>query len=150
MDGTREVEDSREDAAGLYLPGDLEKVRGEEKEDAEFKDKELHQQAIAAAKAKFKVWPSAVAGAYVTQKYKALYKRKHGSMEGAFGGKKEQAEYFKKDAIEPIKAQGLILSDVDEASLINPEDIDAALNQWKEEAPERFKDILEAEDAKPE
>ena len=150
MDGSREVEDSREDSAGLYLSGDLEHKR-EEKEDAEFKDKELHQQAIAAAKAKFKVWPSAVAGAYVTQKYKALYKRKHGSMEGAFKGKKETAEYFKKqDAMEPMKVEGLVLSDVDEASLISQEDINAALNQWKEEAPERFKDILEAEDARPE
>jgi phage-related protein (TIGR01555 family) len=150
MDGSREVEDSREDSAGLYLSGDLEHKR-EEKEDAEFKDKELHQQAIAAAKAKFKVWPSAVAGAYVTQKYKALYKRKHGSMEGAFKGKKETAEYFKKqDAMEAMKVEGLVLSDVDEASLISQEDIDAALNQWKEEAPERFKDILEAEDARPE
>ena len=151
MDGSREVEDSREDSAGLYLSGDLEHKRGEEKEDAEFKDKELHQQAIASAKAKFKVWPSAVAGAYVTQKYKALYKRKHGSMEGAFKGKKETAEYFKKqDAMEPMKVEGLVLSDVDEASLISQEDIDAALNQWKQEAPERFKDILEAEDARPE
>ena len=147
MDGSREVADS----ASLHLPGDLEHKRGEEKEDAEFKDKELHQQAIAAAKAKFKVWPSAVAGAYVTQKYKALYKRKHGSMEGAFKGKKETAEYFKKqDAMEPMKVEGLVLSDVDEASLISEEDIDAALNQWKQEAPERFKDILEAEDARPE
>ena len=150
MDGSREVEDSREDSAGLYLSGDLEHKR-EEKEDAKFKDKELHQQAIAAAKAKFKVWPSAVAGAYVTQKYKALYKRKYGSMEGAFKGKKETAEYFKKqDAMEPMKVEGLVLSDVDEASLISQEDIDAAMNQWKEEAPERFKDILEAEDARPE
>ena len=150
MDGSREVEDSREDSAGLYLSGDLEHKR-EEKEDAKFKDKELHQQAIAAAKAKFKVWPSAVAGAYVTQKYKALYKRKYGSMEGAFKGKKETAEYFKKqDAMEPMKVEGLVLSDVDEASLISQEDINAALNQWKEEAPERFKDILEAEDARPE
>ena len=146
MDGSREVQDG----AGLYLPGDLEHKRGEEKEDAKFKDEELHKQAIASAKAKFKVWPSAVAGAYVTQKYKALYKRKHGSMEGAFGGKKEQAEYFKKDALIPMKVEGLILSEVDEASLIKQEDIDAALNQWKEEAPERFKDILEAEDARPE
>ena len=150
MDGSREVEDSREDSASLHLSGDLEHKR-EEKEDAEFKDKELHQQAIASAKAKFKVWPSAVAGAYVTQKYKALYKRKHGSMEGAFKGKKETAEYFKKqDAMEPMKVEGLVLSDVDEASLISQEDINAALNQWKEEAPERFKDILEAEDARPE
>jgi phage-related protein (TIGR01555 family) len=142
MDGSREVQD----AAGLYLPRDLEKVRG----DVEFTDKELHQQAIAAAKAKFKEWPSAVAGAYVTRKYKDLYKRKHGSMEGAFKGKKQTAEYFKEDAIEPLKTSGLILSDIDEASLIDEEDISAALNQWKEEAPERFKDILEAEDVKPE
>ena len=148
MDGSREVQD----AAGLYLPGDLEHKRGEEKEDAEFKDKDLHKQAIAAAKAKFKVWPSAVAGAYVTRKYKELYKRKHGSMEGAFEGEKEQASYFKenKDAIIPMKVEGMVLADIDEASLISQEDIDAALNQWKEEAPERFKDILEAEDVKPE
>jgi hypothetical protein len=139
MDGSREVQD----AAGLLLEGDLEKV----KEDAEFKDKELHQQAVAAAKAKFKVWPSAVAGAYVTRKYKELYKRKHGSMEKAFKGKKEQAEYFKKDAFSPIAPQGLILADIDEAALISEEDIEQALQQWKEEAPERFKDLLEASDA---
>jgi len=149
MDGSREVEDSREDSredsAGLYLPRDLEKIRG----DVEFTDKELHRQAVAAAKAKFKEWPSAVAGAYVTRKYKDLYKRKHGSMEGAFKGKKQTAEYFKEDAIEPLKTSGLILADIDEASLIEEEDISAALNQWKEEAPERFKDILEAEDVQP-
>jgi phage-related protein (TIGR01555 family) len=141
IDGSREVEDS----ASLHLPGDLEHKRGE-KEDAEFKDKELHQQAVAAAKAKFKVWPSAVAGAYVTRKYKELYKRKHGSMETAFKGKKEQAEYFKKDAFSPIAPQGLILADIDEAALISEEDIEQALQQWKEEAPERFKDLLEASD----
>jgi hypothetical protein len=55
----------------------------------------------------------------------------------------------KEDAIEPVKAEGLILSDIDEAAQITAEDIDAALNQWKQEAPERFKDILEAEDAEP-
>jgi hypothetical protein len=142
MDGSREVEDS---VAGLYLPRDLEEIRG----DVEFTDKELHRQAVAAAKSKFKEWPSAVAGAYVTRKYKDLYKRKHGSMEGAFKGKKQTAEYFKEDAIEPLKTSGLILADIDEASLIDEEDISAALNQWKEEAPERFKDILEAEDVQP-
>jgi len=143
MDGSREVEDS----AGLFLPRDLEEVRG----DVEFTDKELHKQAIASAKAKFKTWPSAVAGAYVTQKYKDLYKRKHGSMEGAFKGKKTTAEYFKEnnDAAQPLRTSGLVLGDVDEASLISEEDISAALNQWKEEAPERFKDILEAEDVQP-
>jgi uncharacterized protein len=144
MDGTREVEDS----AGLFLPGDLEHKRGEEKEDAEFKDKALHQQAIAAAKSKFKMWPSAVAGAYVTQKYKQLYKNKHGSMEGAFKGKKTTAEYFKKeDAIVPMKVEGLMLGDVDEAAFISDEDIDKAMKEWKEEAPVKFKELLEADDA---
>ena len=142
MDGSREVQD----AAGLFLSGDLEQI----KKDAIFVDKELHQQAISSAKAKFKAWPSAVAGAYVTKKYKELYKRKHGSMEGAFKGKKEQAEYFQKnDAIAPIQASGLLLNDYDEASLISSEDIDAALNQWKTEAPDRFKDILEAGNVEP-
>jgi phage-related protein (TIGR01555 family) len=144
MDGTREVADS----AGLYLPGDLEHKRGEEKEDAEFKDKALHQQAIAAAKSKFKVWPSAVAGAYVTQKYKQLYKSKHGSMEGAFKGKKTTAEYFKKeDAIVPMKVEGLMLGDINEAAFISDEDIDKAMKEWKEEAPAQFKELLEADNA---
>jgi len=276
MDGSREVED----AAGLFLPRDLEKVRG----DVVFTDKTLHSQAVSAAKAKFKVWPSAYASGYVVQQYKEAYKKKHGSLSGAFkndegeinaddlgrwfeekwvrigangeilgpcGGREEKEgkpkclpqakvqamskeerqtivarkrkadpnperrgpakmvsskvdakdpgahmyatkeealataekigcagfhqeegedgpifmpcsthkvflekhEEFlatKNDAIIPMKVEGLILSDIDEASLISEEDIDAALNQWKEEAPERFKDILEAEDVKPE
>jgi len=144
MDGTREVEDS----AGLHLAGDLEHEQGEEKEDAEFKDKALHQQAIAAAKSKFKVWPSAVAGAYVTQKYKQLYKSKHGSVEGAFKGKKTTAEYFKKqDAIEPMKVEGLMLAGIDEAAFISDEDIEKAMKQWQEEAPAQFKELLEADNA---
>ena len=140
MDGSREVED----AAGLYLPKDLEAV----KEDATFVDKSLHEQAISTAKAKFKVWPSAVAGAYVTQKYKELYKRKHGSLEGAFKGGKKQAEYFqKKDAIDAVKVEGLMLAQVDEAAFISDEDIERAMKEWKQEAPAQFKDILEAKDA---
>jgi len=220
MDGSREVEDSREDSAGLYLPGDLEKVRG----DVKFTDEALHSRAVSAAKAKFKVWPSAYASGYVVQQYKQMYKKKHGSLSGAFKGDGQELhaddldKWFKEkwvrigangeilgpcgareekegkpkclpeakaqamskeerqtivarkrkadpdperkgpaknvsskvDALEPMKVEGLILSDVDEAALISPEDIDAALNQWKEEAPERFKDILEAEDARPE
>jgi phage-related protein (TIGR01555 family) len=220
MDGSREVEDSREDAAGLYLPGDLEKVRG----DVKFTDEALHSRAVSAAKAKFKVWPSAYASGYVVQQYKQMYKKKHGSLSGAFKNDEQELhaddldKWFKEkwvrigangeilgpcgareekegkpkclpqakaqamskeerqtivarkrkadpnperkgpaknvsskvDALEPMKVEGLILSDVDEASLISPEDIDAALNQWKEEAPDRFKDILEAEDARPE
>jgi phage-related protein (TIGR01555 family) len=140
MDGSREVED----AAGLYLPKDLEAV----KEDATFVDKSLHEQAVSTAKAKFKVWPSAVAGAYVAQKYKELYKRKHGSLEGAFKGEKKQAEYFqKKDAIEPMKVEGLMLAGIDEAAFISDEDIEKAMKEWKEEVPAQFKEILEAEDA---
>lgn len=220
MDGSREVEDSREDAAGLFLPRDLEKVRG----DVTFTDKELHSRAVSAAKAKFKVWPSAYASGYVVQQYKQMYKKKHGSLGGAFKSDEQELhaddldKWFKEkwvrigangeilgpcgareekegkpkclpqakaqamskeerqtivarkrkadpnperkgpaknvsskvDALEPMKVEGLILSDVDEAALISAEDIDAALNQWKEEAPERFKDILEAEDARPE
>ena len=216
MDGSREVEDS----AGLYLPGDLEKVRG----DVTFTDKELHSRAVSAAKSKFKVWPSAYASGYVVQQYKQMYKKKHGSLSGAFKSDEQELhaddldKWFKEkwvrigasgeilgpcgareekegkpkclpqakaqamskeerqtivarkrkadpdperkgkaknvsskvDAMEPMKVEGLILSDLDEAALISPEDIDAALNQWKEEAPERFKDILEAEDARPE
>jgi hypothetical protein len=275
MDGSREVEDS----AGLFLPRDLEKVRG----DVKFTDKELHSRAVSAAKAKFKVWPSAYASGYVVQQYKQMFKKKHGSLSGAFKGdegeihaddleqwfkeewvrigangeiigpcggreekegkpkclpkakaqamskeerqtivtrkrkadpdperrgpakmvsskvdaqnpnahvyktqeeaeataarigcegfhveqtedgpiympcsthsifEKKHEEFLaqKQDAIEPLKTSGLVLGDVDEASLISDEDIDAALNQWKQEAPERFKDILEAEDVQP-
>ena len=216
MDGSREVTDS----ASLHLSGDLEKVRG----DVKFTDEALHSRAVSAAKAKFKVWPSAYASGYVVQQYKQMYKKKHGSLSGAFKSDEQELhaddldKWFKEkwvrigangeilgpcgareekegkpkclpeakaqamskeerqtivarkrkadpnperkgpaknvsskvDALEPMKVEGLILSDVDEASLISPEDIDAALNQWKEEAPERFKDILEAEDARPE
>ena len=283
IDGTRNAADSQEvedqGQAGLYLTGDLEHVRG----DVKFTDKALHSRAVSAAKAKFKVWPSAYASGYVVQRYKEMYKRKHGSLSGAFkndegevhaddlskwfkeewvrigangeilgpcGGRgekegkpkclpkakaqgmskegrkqivarkrrkdpdadrkgkakmvsskvdaeganthayatKEEAEvkakemgcngyhlhetddgpvympcsthesfqkvlksdgHDKNDAIDPLKAEGLILADIDEAAQITAEDIDAALNQWKEEAPERFKDILEADDAEP-
>jgi len=282
MDGSRDASPDQDtmDAAGLYLPGDLEHVRG----DVKFADKSLHSAAVAAAKSKFKVWPSAYASGYVVQHYKAAYKKKHGSLSGAFkndegevhaddlekwfkeewvrigangeiigpcGAREEKEgkpkclpkakaegmskearktivarkrrkdpdanrkgkakmvsskvdakdpaahayatqeeaeveaekmgcdgyhvhetddgpvfmpcsthetfqklheailEEKKEDAIEPIKAEGLILSDIDEASVVTEEDIRAALTQWKEEAPERFKDILEAEDAEP-
>lgn len=140
MDGSREVQDE----AGLYLPKDLEAI----KEDATFVDKSLHEQAIASAKAKFKVWPSAVAGAYVSRKYQELYKHKHGSLEGAFKGQKQQAEYFKKeDAIDAVKVEGLMLGKLDETAFISDDDIEQAMKEWKQEAPARFKDILEAEDA---
>lgn len=212
MDGSREVQD----AAGLFLEGDLEHKRG----DVEFKDKELHQQAIAAAKSKFKVWPSAYASAFMVKKYKELYARKHGSgsgiksddgdityddldkwfkekwvrigangeILGECGGRSEKegkpkclpkakAEAMSKeerqtivarkrredpnperkgaakmvsskvDAIEPIKTGGLILGDIDEAALISEEDVAKALQEWKEEMPKAFDDLLEASNA---
>lgn len=53
---------------------------------SKFKDKALHSQAVSKAKSKFKVWPSAYASGYVVQEYKRLYKKKHGSLSGAFRG----------------------------------------------------------------
>ena len=53
---------------------------------SKFRDKALHAQAVASAKRKFKVWPSAYASGYVVHQYKRLYKKKHGSMSGAFRG----------------------------------------------------------------
>ena len=50
---------------------------------SKFRDKALHARAVAAAKRKFKVWPSAYASGYVVQ-YKRLYK-KHGSLSGVSG-----------------------------------------------------------------
>lgn len=213
MDGSREVEDS----AGLFLPRDLEEVKG----DVEFSDKELHSRATAAAKAKFKVWPSAYASGYVVRQYKRMYKEKHGSMSGAFksDGKEMYADdldkWFKEkwvrigangeimgpcgareekegkpkclpqakaqamskqerqtivarkrkadpdperkgpakmvsskaDAIEPMEVEGLLLGNIDEEAFITEADIEKALSEWKQEAPAKFKDILEAEDA---
>ena len=213
MDGSREVED----AAGLYLPRDLEHRRG----DVTFTDKDLHSRAVAAAKSKFKVWPSAYASGYVVQQYKRMYKEKHGSMSGAFKGDGQEIyaddldKWFKEkwvrigangeimgpcgareekegkpkclpeakaqamskeerqtivarkrkadpdperkgpakmvsskvDAIEPMKVEGMILGNIDEEAFITEADIDKALSEWKEEAPVKFKEILEADNA---
>lgn len=214
MDGSREVQDE----AGLFLERDLEHARG----DIQFKDKDLHQQAIAAAKAKFKMWPSAYASGYMVQKYKELYQKKHGSgsgfkgddgdiamddldqwfkeewvrigangeIVGACGGRSEKegkpkclpkakAEAMSKeerqtivarkrkadpnperkgaakmvsskvDAINPVEIDGIVLGGIDEAAFISEADVEAAMSQWKEEAPDRFKDILEADNAEP-
>ena len=213
MDGTREVADS----AGLYLSGDLEHERG----DVTFTDEALHGRAVAAAKAKFKVWPSAYASGYVVQQYKRMYKEKHGSTSGAFKGgdgeihSDDLGKWFKEgwvrigangeimgpcggrgekegkpkclpeakaqamskeerqtivarkrkadpdpdrrgpaklvsskvDAIDPMKVEGLMLADIDEAAFISDEDIEKAMKQWQEEAPAQFKELLEADNA---
>jgi hypothetical protein len=62
-------------------------------------------------------------------------------------GKAKMVSSKVQDAIDPVKAEGIILADIDEASLISDADIEDALNQWKDEAPERFKEMLEADDA---
>ena len=213
MDGTREVAD----AASLHLSGDLEHERG----DVTFTDEALHSRAVAAAKAKFKVWPSAYASGYVVQQYKRMYKEKHGSTSGAFRGgdgeihSDDLGKWFKEgwvrigangeimgpcggrgekegkpkclpeakaqamskeerqtivarkrkadpdpdrrgparlvsskvDAIDPMKVEGLMLADIDEAAFISDEDIEDAMKQWKEEAPAQFKELLEADNA---
>jgi phage-related protein (TIGR01555 family) len=146
MDGSRNAADS----VGPYLYSNTT-VHEQNLilEEDSFSDQELHQQAVAAAKGRFTVYPSAYAGAYIAQKYKDLYKRKHGSMKGAFKGKKEAMVMPKNDAVEAMKVSGLLLNDYDEAALVNQSDIDAALNDWKIEAPERFKDILEATNVEP-
>ena len=58
-------------------------------------------------------------------------------------------ELTKIDAMEPLKTSGFILGDDEEAAFVSQEDIDAALNQWKDQAPEKFKDLLEAQDVEP-
>jgi hypothetical protein len=39
----------------------------------------------------------------------------------------------------------MILGGIDEAAFISDEDIEAAISQWKEEAPKQFQDLLEAD-----
>ena len=53
----------------------------------------------------------------------------------------------KVDAIEPMKVEGLMLADIDEAAFISDEDIEKAMKQWQEEAPAQFKELLEADNA---
>jgi hypothetical protein len=45
----------------------------------------------------------------------------------------------------PMKVEGLMLGDVDEAAFISDEDIENAMKEWKEEAPVKFKELLEAD-----
>jgi hypothetical protein len=53
----------------------------------------------------------------------------------------------KVDAINPVEINGIVLGGIDEAAFVSEADVDAALQQWKEEAPSRFKDLLEADNA---
>lgn len=82
--GESEDDETIEDSADFRSAVDREDQAGEERQDVTFVDQELHQRAVAAAKQKFKVWPSAYASGYVVQQYKRLYQEKHGSLSGAF------------------------------------------------------------------
>ena len=63
-----------------------------------FTDEGLHQQAIAAAKSKFKIWPSAYASGWMTRHYRQLYKAKKGRSRGAFKGRSDSLkEWFSED-----------------------------------------------------
>ena len=62
-------------------------------------------------------------------------------------GKAKMVSSKVQDAIDPVKPEGIVLADIDEASVISDVDIEDALNQWKDEAPKRFKEMLEADDA---
>jgi len=53
----------------------------------------------------------------------------------------------KVDAIDPMKVEGMVLGNIDEEAFITEADIDEALKEWKEAAPDRFKDLLEADNA---
>jgi hypothetical protein len=68
-------------------------------------------------------------------------------MEGAFKGKKTTAAYFKEDAIDPLKVEGMVLAGGDEAAFISEEDVQQAMEQWKEQVPPRFAELLEADNA---
>ena len=46
-----------------------------------------------------------------------------------------------------MKVEGRILGGIDEAALISEEDVAKALQEWKEEMPKAFDDLLEASDA---
>lgn len=61
------------------------------RQDAEFGDADLHAQAKAEAKRRFKVYPSAYANGWMVRRYRELYRERHGSLEGAFEGKKSKA-----------------------------------------------------------
>lgn len=60
-----------------------------EKED-EFTDKSLHSAIVGEAKKKFEVYPSRYAGYWIAQEYEKRFKKKHGSMKGAYKGKKDE------------------------------------------------------------
>jgi hypothetical protein len=69
------------------------------------------------------------------------------STHAIFLEKHEEFLATKSDAVEPMKVEGLMLADIDEAAFISDEDIEDAMKQWKEEAPAQFKELLEADNA---
>jgi hypothetical protein len=67
------------------------------------------------------------------------------STHAIFLEKHEEFLAQKNDAIVPMEVEGLMLGDIDEAAFISDEDIEKAMKEWKEEAPVKFKELLEAD-----
>ena len=75
----------------------------------EFTDEGLHQQAIAAAKSKFKIWPSAYASGWMTRHYRQLYKAKKGRSGGAFKGRSDSLKTWFAEDWKAINSSGKIV-----------------------------------------
>ena len=76
---------------------------------AKFTDEGLHQQAIAAAKSKFKIWPSAYASGWMTRHYRQLYKAKKGRSGGAFKGRSDSLKTWFAEDWKAINSSGKIV-----------------------------------------
>jgi tetratricopeptide (TPR) repeat protein len=111
----------------------------------------------------YSAWEAAIASStkattaddYLAQA-KALLDKKGSEQEvirlaGQALGIKQNAEayFYRAECLVQLCKYKDALNDYDEAALVNQSDIDAALNDWKAEAPERFKDILEATNVEP-
>ena len=76
-----------------------------------FTDEALHQQAIAEAKSKFAIWPSAYASGWATRRYKELYKAKKGRSAGAFKGRSDSLKNWFAEDWKAINSSGKIVGE---------------------------------------
>jgi len=77
----------------------------------QFTDEKLHQKAIAEAKLKFKIWPSAYASAWATARYRQLYKLKHGRSTEAFKGRSDSLRSWFDEKWKAINSSGKIVGE---------------------------------------
>jgi hypothetical protein len=76
-----------------------------------FTDDKLHAQAIADAKRKFRVYPSAYANGWMTKRYKQLYAIKKGRTTGAFKGRSDSLTGWFKEGWVGINSSGTIVGE---------------------------------------